>query len=778
MRCLIGYDDYIRNSKDLPLYGDKIDLGSLINSLYTKLKPGTYKQAELRAMSTYPLITRSNPITPFYVDSSTSSRWAEVVSKEYPITIVSETTILSRFQYTQRPSKQILSEIMSWIATNQFTLSSLKLPVDYTLMIDFHLIGGTFTYRSFLEIFNTARPIFRVVGFSGFYLLIHKGMINPVLYTAPEIMREIKQRCPRILFVNHFLDIELNFLLECLRLDCIKIAPLHDCHYISPSYGKLLYLFDYVISQSKLVSKLYSIHASKMIFSPHPDYCYSQPVSIMPPGVFTIGMIGAISPVKGSDQLRVILEAGFKVNVYGIVPPDFPKNERLSVYPYNNLTDLNLNLITHPCSVLWYHNDISIAPETWCYAFTLGILTKLPLVCNRSPVFEERAPEGVYFYDTSPVDIFRQLQSNPPLYNFHKILPYINYPLIFPKIFQYDESLVKFGYLNTDVNLSGRQLFDYYLRDENHYFPCIGEMNPSVYFQYNADLPTKVSELCKHFVDYGKKEGRIINEYKKLSLESIREIVDIYADLDTKVYVNYPMGTEMAAIMFETRKSKLVKIVLRNLIHYGKGHLHVYLIVTPDIMEWYRQELENYNITLIEWNFPLPFTIDNYNVMMKNPKFWALFEEEHILTFQTDAFLFNDIPYERLIKGSYPFVGAFHYHSIFGDFDINTPKKQGMNGGLSYRRKSTILELLSFKDADINQYRSQGRYPPFRTEIPEDAFFYHGLEMKGLPFPSSDYCDSLFLQNRIYKGTSFGYHGMFYGEVDMKDVRRLIKENT
>ena len=107
---------------------------------------------------------------------------------------------------------------------------------------------------------------------------------------------------------------------------------------------------------------------------------------------------------------------------------------------------------------------------------------------------------------------------------------------------------------------------------------------------------------------------------------------------------------------------------------------------------------------------------------------------------------------------------------MFGQFDNNTPKGYGMNGGFSYRRKSGIMHLLTqISDKRINDFRiSQGFYP--YGEVSEDSFYYHAVEILGKKKASDAIANQWFMQDRLINDYNpFSFHGITYGYLNLEE---------
>jgi hypothetical protein len=106
--------------------------------------------------------------------------------------------------------------------------------------------------------------------------------------------------------------------------------------------------------------------------------------------IVVIGIIGAISDIKGSNIIRELNDhiqqkkLKMKIIVFGKI------NEHVPQYPYNNINELNHYLVQHKPNVLL---ECSLWPETYSYTLTLSMLTQLPIISyfkNFNSVIKDR----------------------------------------------------------------------------------------------------------------------------------------------------------------------------------------------------------------------------------------------------------------------------------------------------------------------------------------------------------------------------------------------------
>ena len=131
-------------------------------------------------------------------------------------------------------------------------------------------------------------------------------------------------------------------------------------------------------------------------------------------------------------------------------------------------------------------------------------------------------------------------------------------------------------------------------------------------------------------------------------------------------------------------------------------------------------------------------TIKEYNKILYTPLFYRFINTEHFLIFQTDT-LISDFHYNNIYKFlEYDYVGAPWRHR----------NNQIGNGGLSFRRKSKMLELLN------NNFSSKV------LNINEDLFFSGSAQnIRNIKInkPSFELAKEFSIET-IYSQNSFGIH--------------------
>ena len=243
------------------------------------------------------------------------------------------------------------------------------------------------------------------------------------------------------------------------------------------------------------------------------------------------------------------------------------------------------------------------------------------------------------------------------------------------------------------------------------------------------------------------------------------------------------------AIIIEPRKIEMLEAVIRNTIFclpYNEWNLHVF----------HSKANESYIKSILpNWSFKMTnildkgenINADQYNQLFKKKHFWNKIKEENILIFQHDSAILhsNILPYMN-----YPFIGSPLLNNL-----SKTPKNFGMNGGLSFRKRTVMLECIDkVTSSDVNNYRIKYDKKSIFDNvcgcpieevhecsntikvIPEDVYFSHAVEILGYKTPS--FPKSLeFSSDEYINHMSFGMHGFQYGRIPKKDLVIMIKNS-
>lgn len=696
-----------------------------------------------------------SPTTPV-AGGYTAATWAETLRTNAPI------------RYEPNPFGGHLS---GWLTVTKYIPGTVVLPDFFPLLLDFDGYGGS---RFFAEIIRQTFNVVTLVESRKRYFLIYKQTIQEV--SPKDWLPGVVSRIDSITFsqVSAWDPAVIKLFIQ---VPVLKFSIPHDKAMASFQGA------DYILYQSDFVRRKLFNPTSESIQVPLPDYHRRGPV-LYTPTSRVVGMLGGISDVKGLAELRVMLETT-PVVVLGCVPFTHPN---LRTRAYGNLKSFHEALLELKPSCWWFHSD----QETWSYTLTLALLTGLPVVAHSNPLFQERS-HGSLLYDTTPS--FDSL----PLRPCYSVDPDILIPEIYVKIFGYSRWLELYSRMNESTpDFSPRAMTrEYFLNTPR--VPLVNEFQYKTYSTMYGDLKGLTeSQVVNHWNKYGQHEGRAPNIYHRMTSDSIEALGKIYLQLSTVPAVIKRIPThpsKVAVVYFETRKTKLIPPSIRMMFRHAwiqerrvvkkansSGTVMVkrislptvYLFCTAFNRTYFQEALAGLPITYITLDLPEKISIDTYNAVFKSESFWNHIKEEFIFTFQTDGLIWNSLPSP---PPKVSFLGAWHHDPMFGAFCINTPHGVGMNGGHSFRRKSSLLRVIrEVKDADINAYRTRSGMLPFTDTIPEDCYFYHGMEMLRIPVGTKDLADRLFVQSAIpLVSSQFSFHGLQYHHFELKKLIPLLK---
>ena len=180
-------------------------------------------------------------------------------------------------------------------------------------------------------------------------------------------------------------------------------------------------------------------------------------------------------------------------------------------------------------------------------------------------------------------------------------------------------------------------------------------------------------------------------------------------------------------------------------------------------------------------------SIDNYNVLLLSRVFYESFREyEYIVICQSDAIILRDL--NELIDFDYDYVGApweygYRISKIGNHIFANSrlikylPHRRIFvgNGGLSIRKVSTFLNLLSLKSIDEYIEKSVGFN---RNNLNEDIVFSYFLSKEKLKIPKRSEANKYFVETLARKIENedgiFGAHGL--GKYNPKLEEKILNE--
>ena len=271
----------------------------------------------------------------------------------------------------------------------------LDLPETYTGGSKFFINEIITTYSkdtTFLILRNKENNVFQF-NINNKYLFPNHYDYN----SAVEFIQTIKHKIKKI-FVNHTYGFPPYFMKELFNLQ-INISTITHDHFLWSDNPHLLYpeinqlvetnfckyninSFDTIITQNKHNLYLFKNDIKNVIICDLPDYKCSDEIIHTNNEQLVIGIIGAISDVKGSSFVYFLIEylkkTDIKIVIFGKINGIPPEH----CYPYKNIIELNNLLKTHKPNLLL---ETSLWPETYSYTLTLCMLTELPILSLKKP---------------------------------------------------------------------------------------------------------------------------------------------------------------------------------------------------------------------------------------------------------------------------------------------------------------------------------------------------------------------------------------------------------
>lgn len=200
-----------------------------------------------------------------------------------------------------------------------------------------------------------------------------------------------------------------------------------------------------------------------------------------------------------------------------------------------------------------------------------------------------------------------------------------------------------------------------------------------------------------------------------------------------------------------------------------KWNLHIFTSALN--ITWITKELEDstFRITPLDKE---NMTRDEYSALLMSSTFWNMIPEENVLIFQTDSMLFRT-GIDKWIDDTeygYDYVGANYYNSSH-----IAPIVQGIQGGLSLRKKSAMLECIEKIDIEkIQRYRFDRGYEYLREYmVAEDVYFTHACEMLKKRVPSVEKRREFSIE-ADYCPRAIGHHGLTRAYLTEEQQKELL----
>jgi hypothetical protein len=181
---------------------------------------------------------------------------------------------------------------------------------------------------------------------------------------------------------------------------------------------------------------------------------------------------------------------------------------------------------------------------------------------------------------------------------------------------------------------------------------------------------------------------------------------------ETSIFPHYKDASN-TVLLVERREHENIEFVLQNAMYYCKGKDFSLTVVCSDVSLNYVKEILGKHL---ETTLVIPWFTgigtrdqgrDEYNSTFKNPEFWKQIPGEYILSIQTDSYFRKPIP---------DCMWDYEYIACPWTWDLRLVG----GGGLSWRKKSVVLEILKL---DFPSYWG------------EDVFFAYGCEALEVKVP-------------------------------------------
>jgi hypothetical protein len=377
---------------------------------------------------------------------------------------------------------------------------------SFVLLIDFLNGGGgtSFFIESIISKYKKYQTFLIARNFNGqIYFTINDDYQIEQSYNtndACNLLFNNKDKIEKI-FMNHSMYHSKDFLDNLFKLNKKITTITHDFlllfndpqiefnnidNYVldSSKHNKInINKYDEIITQNTgnlFIYNNYIEDKNKIIITPLPDFKNSKDLINTSNTDIVVGIIGALSDVKGRLELEKIIlyfkNSNIKIILFGYTEIDSFQN----FYQYKDVNELNQLLITHKPNVLL---ELSIWPETYSYTLTLAMITQLPILylkkngysvvenrlsnydkCNSFASIEELHiliidKKQDFFYTIEPVIYFNEFWDNYFITkkekktiikgkNIHDIKPYIIY---FPQFHEIPENNISFYHGFNDI---------------------------------------------------------------------------------------------------------------------------------------------------------------------------------------------------------------------------------------------------------------------------------------------------------------------------------------
>lgn len=195
-----------------------------------------------------------------------------------------------------------------------------------------------------------------------------------------------------------------------------------------------------------------------------------------------------------------------------------------------------------------------------------------------------------------------------------------------------------------------------------------------------------------------------------------------------------PLESDKAVVIVERRAHPNLKFCIQNAMYFCRGYaLHIFcseanLSFLKHILG---SQLENVHIHIqFDGIGTSAQGYTEYNTLLKTKRFWESFQEEHIITLETDSYFLKPLPES---------IYDFDYVSSVWPWDTSKPG----GGGLTYRKRSVMLNICTNYTHD--------------NPGAQDMYVSNGVLALGYTFPSVQQSLHYFTES-IFSEKAIGTH--------------------
>jgi len=471
------------------------------------------------------------------------------------------------------------------------------------------------------------------------------------------------------------------------------------------------------------------LNSERSVIADNPDLCQTQINHQFIPklqenNTINIGILGDVPVHKGRNTIFSLAKYMTNINfiIIGTAMPEIDLPNVKTTGRYRN-EDIFKLIAMHNVHILWYSG---IAPETWSYTLTIGILTGLPLFYNNIGAFKERLNKIIY----------------PHYYSYYK-----------------DNINTIGAKLNKLIEKIKSEQEKAIVYNENQWSGSYSKWYIKEYFRSYMKTYMKKQRFDILYNSLG-------GDAKIRSEQYIRSYMDIFS-LHCQYYHDIRFKRKSDAvfrgIIIETRpKYKEILVgTLWNLIYYFGHKANITVITNKEIHIYLQKVFPDWN-QVDYWMVNYDTLSDElYSELMMNIDLFKNMPEEFLLTIKTGSLILRspEIKYSDGVYLNKAFIGAPRTEKNEYN-DLKTPKNNSIDGRISIRKKSEIVKCLqSINYEGINNYRKINGMCPLQTLV-EDVYYCTAMEYLGINLPNSEECADFAVSDNLRYGNGYPYFAL------------------